>query len=164
MSFLHRSAPCSPNKPRRNPVLTSPDCAGAYPGYGFALLYPQDPTQLQGLRIVGRTCRRLVRHLGASGGQSCAMSTLQMHSGSPDEIREKFGRRRIPRIASGLQKRFFRESLLAFAQCFGAGFEDRFEHVVQHAFLAGDDVHGGDHAGDDQQRMLGAAQVAFVGA
>src|SRR5690606_20428563 len=52
----------------------------------------------------------------------------------------------------------------AFPQRLGPRLEHGFEQVGQHALFAGDDVHRGDHAGDDQQRLLVAAQVAFLGA
>src|SRR3990167_7078195 len=52
--------------------------------------------------------------------------------------------------------------LLTLAKRFGAGLEHRFQQIIQHAFLAGDDVHGGHYAGDDQQGVLVTAQVAFI--
>ena len=51
---------------------------------------------------------------------------------------------------------------LAFAHRLGPGFQHRFEQVIQHTFLTGDDVHRGNHPRNDQQRFHIPAQVILI--
>ncbi len=53
---------------------------------------------------------------------------------------------------------------LAFPHGPFAGPQYRLEDVVEHRFLAGEDVDLGHHAGDDRQRILGIAEMTAIGA
>ena len=51
----------------------------------------------------------------------------------------------------------------ALAQGFLAQAARRFEQVIQHGFLAGEDFDRGDHARNDRQGVLGGAQMVLIG-
>ena len=55
-------------------------------------------------------------------------------------------------------------SPLAFAKSFVAQHACRFDHIVEHGFLTGQNLHRCHHAGNDRQRMLGGSEVVLVGA